>query len=340
MKVTIRDVAQACRVGITTVSRALNNQPGVSEATRARIQKKAGELGYRPNLSAQRLRMANSNVIAVIIKGPTNPFFTELLELIENRLRRDDYVVSIVRVLHDQDEVEAAAHAIAATKISGMILLGGWFAAGQEGWDKVTVPAVLCTMPSVIGVDRESYSSVAVDDEQAMNLIVDHLVELGHERIAFVGPEAGDESVGYIRLKHFISAMRARGFEPDPELILRGSNLDSPYSYEYGHLVTRSLIEERRDFTAVVGMTDATAVGAIRALADAGIRVPQDVAVTGFDGIDLTQYMSPRLTTITQPIEDIVEKTCESLIAQIDGGGHQHVILPGELRVAESTAGQ
>lgn len=343
MRVTIRDVARAAGVGVTTVSRALNNKEGVSATTAARVRHAAEKLGYRPNLSARLLRSARSEVVTVVLKGPANPFFTQILELIERRLREDGFVVSIVRVGHDEDELEAALRAASASRICGMIMLGGWHDAGASGWARVPVPAVLCTVPEIVGVDPGEYSSVSVDNAHAMRLVVNHLADLGHERIAFLGPAEGDESIGAIRMRHFAAAMLERGLEAHPSLMLRGASPASAYSYEYGARTTREFFGESPGgsragrVTAIVGMSDAIAVGAMRALADAGVRVPNDVCVTGFDGIDITAYTNPRLTTIRQPIEEIARETCALLLRKIDGGAEQHVILPGELVVAEST---
>ncbi len=337
MRITIRDVARASGVGVTTVSRALNNQPGVSATTAERVRAKAAELGYRPNLSARSLRSAHSDTVLVVIKGPANPFFTEALELIERRLRSDGYVVTIVRVQHDDDELEAALNAASAARTCGMILLGGWSDVDPDGWAKIPVPAVLCTVPEIFGVDRGEYSAVAVDDEHAMGLIVDHLVGLGHKRIAFIGPVEGEQSIGAVRMNHFIAALSRHGIEVDPALVLRGSSLESSYSHEYGARLAREFVAGGGDATTIVGMSDAIAIGAIRALADADVAVPDEMCVTGFDGIEMSRYTVPRLTTVRQPLERIVEETCDLLARLIDGGDNRQILVKGELIASEST---
>lgn len=337
MGVTIRDVAKAAGVSITTVSRALNDASGISATTQERILRHAESLGYRPNRSAQSLRRTTSNVIAVVIKGPANPFFTELLEPIERYLRSRGFIVSIIRVLHDDDELATSIEFAGSYKVSGMIMLGGWRGVGQEGWEQVPVPAVLCTVPEIYGASRETYSSVAVDDAQAMELVVDHLLGLGHERIAFLGPAAGDDSIGAIRMACFAQSMKRRGVEPDPRLLLRGTSPVSSYSFEYGQRVTSEFLASNVTATALVGMSDVIAIGALRALADAGVDVPGDMAVTGFDGVGMTAYTSPRLTTVVQPVAAIAEQTCEVLFECMRAPVHRHVLLPATLVEAEST---
>lgn len=335
--VTIRDVAVASRVSVTTVSRALNDQPDISEVTKSRVKKVAADLGYLPNQSARSLRQFRSNAIAVIVKGPNNPFFSELLNDVEARLRHEEYVVNLIRVAHDEDEVEAALHAVATTKVRGLLLLGGWFTAEQDKVARINVPKVLVTMPVMANVDPTMYSSVAVDDRAGIACIVDHLVSQGHTKVGFIGPEVEDSSIGYIRLQQFIEEMSRHGLEVDPGLIIRGTNLDSPYSFEYGYLVTSAFLERTRDFTALVGMTDAVALGGLRALADHGISVPGDVALTGFDGIEHTEYSTPRLTTISQPMAQLAEAACVQLMTQMAGDSIRHIVLPGTLVAREST---
>lgn len=339
MSVTIRDVARAAGVSITTVSRALNDAAGVSPVTQNHILRTASLLGYSPNRSAQSLRRTTSNMIGVVIKGPANPFFTELLEPIERCLREHGYVVSTIRVLHNDDEIGAYLDFAASYRVSGFIMLGGWRGAGAQGWERVDVPSVLCTVPEIVGADRASYSSVAVDDAQAIDLIVAHLLGLGHERIAFLGPAAGEDSIGTSRMEDFVRAMQARGIDPDPRLLLRGKSGTSSYSYEYGRQVTHDFLSSGASASAIVGMSDVIAVGALRALHDAGLKIPQDMAVTGFDGVGITQFLSPRLTTVAQPIQAIAEETCHVLFERMRGPIHRHVLLPATLIEAESTVG-
>ncbi|WP_461186297.1 LacI family DNA-binding transcriptional regulator [Trueperella pyogenes] len=339
MSVTIRDVAEAAGVSITTVSRALNAEAGVSPVTQERILEHAHALGYSPNRSAQSLRRAATNVVGLVIKGPANPFFTELMEPIERYLRCRGYVVSILRVLHDDDELAAAVEFATSYRVSGMIMLGGWRSVGQDNWMKIPVPAVLCTVPEIIGADRETYSSVAVDDAQAMELIVAHLLDCGHQRIAFIGPAKGDNSIGASRMAHFVESLHRHGYEQDRSLLLHGESTSS-YSYAYGERVTRQFLADGGDATALVCMSDVIAIGALRALADAGVRVPEEMAVTGFDGITLASYTSPRLTTVRQPIREIAERTCEVLFARMRTPVAHHLLIPATLVEAESTVGR
>lgn len=336
--VTITDIARACHVGVTTVSRALNNQPDVSAATRQRIRDMADQLGYRPNEHARNLRATNRSIIALIIKGPTNPFFLELQDRFDAAIRERGYYLSVVRVQHGGDEVAATRQAIASMHPAGLVLLGGWFSATVEEFSAVSAPAVLTTVPYAEHLPENSYSSVAIDDERGIREVVTHLHGLGHRRIAFLGSDTQDRSIGHLRERAFVGALERLGVRADPDLLMRGDTLYEPYSYEYGHRLAHRLLVDHPDVSAIVAMTDALALAALRAAADLGRGVPRDLSVTGFDGVEVSRFTTPRLTTIEQPADAIVARTCDVLFSLMDGGEHEHVLIPGRLLVSESSA--
>lgn len=336
--VTIQDIARACGVGVTTVSRALNDQPGVAAATKRRVQEMADALNYQPNEHARNLRANTRAIISLIVKGPTNPFFLELLDLFDAQIRARDYYVSVVRVQHAHNEVRAACSAQVSTHPAAMVFLGGWFDRSRADFRSVRVPSVLCTTPYAEHMPADEYSSVAIDDDRGIADVVAHLHALGHRRIAFIGSDTADRSVGHLRQKAFVSAAHALDIDVDPTLLRRGDLSEKPYSYESGYGLTHRLLIERPDVTAIVAMTDALALGAIRAATDLGRAVPEDVSVTGFDGMEVTRYTTPRLTTLVQPSETLVQATCDLLFSLMEGGENRHILVPGRLRVAESSA--
>lgn len=336
-KVTIRDIAKKCGVGVTTVSRALNDQPGVSDATKKRVLDAVERLNYSPNLHAKSLRAATSKTIVVVLKGPSNPFFLEILDLLEAQIRKRGFTTTIVRVEHDKDEVQAARQAMMTTPPAGLILLGGWIERPDDSPPRFKTPFVHCTVPKLDDLDADRYSSVAVDDTEGLEKIVQHLRGLGHERIAFLGSDVHDRSVGALRERAFRRAMAESGAQVDDDLIMRGDVLARPYSYEFGAHLMSELLDLDKPFTAAVAASDVIACGAIREAADRGLRVPDDISVTGFDGIELGRFMTPRLTTLVQPTEEIASATCDALWSGMDNGESQHILLPGELRVGESS---
>ncbi|MDY5588459.1 MAG: LacI family DNA-binding transcriptional regulator [Arcanobacterium sp.] len=337
--VTIRDIAQACGVGLATVSRALNNSEGVSPATRERIMAVAAALNYSPNPHARSLRTVASSSIVVLMKGPDNPFFLEFLRPLELAIRERGFTMTLVRVPHGEDEVQLAIRSCAVSKPEGVIFLGGWYRHDRHSLEDIPVPFVMTTISSMDDTARDLCSSVRVDDAAGMRLIADHLIDLGHRDFAVLGPDLADRSVGAQRLEALLAACERRGVHVDPELVLNGEVALSPYSLGYGYELAKRLISKNKHFTALVNVSDVIAIGAQRALIESGVDVPADVSVTGFDGIDLSRYTSPSITTVVQPVLEIVDKTCEILFGLIDGvGSPRHEVIAPMLRIGESTA--
>lgn len=342
-KVTIRDIAQRSGVSVTTVSRALNDQADISDQTRKRVLEAARALDYSPNIYAKSLRATTSKVIAVVQKGPLNPFFLEVLDSLEAEIRAIGYTMTLVRVQHGKDEVALALETLATTPVSGLVFLGGWFY-DVERLAQIDVPFVHCTVPMQQESEQPNlplqdlYSTVAVDEEIGMSLIVDHLYDLGHERIAFLGSDEDDCSVGMLRETAFRKALRARNLPVDERLIVHGTANSMPYSYDYGAQLMARLLDSSVEFSAVAALTDVMAIGAIRTASDAHLRVPHDVAIVGFDGIEQGGYTCPRLTTVLQPVAEIASNTVLALQDLMEGQESKQLLLPPTLLIRESSS--
>nr|WP_076389908.1 LacI family DNA-binding transcriptional regulator [Vaginimicrobium propionicum] len=336
---TIKDVAKVADVGVVTVSRALNGQPGVADATRQRIRQVADDLGYRPNRHARFLKLASNRSVALMMKGMDNPFFQQMLDTMETRARKRDYLLNVVKVPHWADEMEEAAQMVDEDAVVGVIFLGGNFSHDHKIFEDFRVPFVISTMSNLVGVPKDSYSSVAVDDLAESKRAVEYLIGLGHRKIALTGVGALDTSVGRLRTNGYRQALSEAGIALDPQLEC-GMELDgaSPYSYEYGYLITKKLLIERPDVTAVFAVADVMAIGALKAVQEAGLRVPEDFSIMGFDGIPVSHYVYPELTTMVQPAKKIAELTCDLLFDQISGELPRHELLAAELHVGGTTA--
>ena len=168
--------------------------------------------------------------------------------------------------------------------------------------------------------------------------MTEYLLELGHKRIAFLTEGAQAGSVGQLRLEGYKDALRHRGIEVDEKLICEVQRNEDPYSMQNGYNTTRQLLQSKAEFTALFAIADFLAVGACRALHEAGLRIPEDVSVAGFDGIPLGAFYVPQLTTISQPVERMARQTVRLLLDVIDGEAeHEHVIFPASLTIREST---
>jgi len=339
-ELTIKDVARICGVGVSTVSRAINNHPDINPETKQKVMETIREQGYIPNNSARNLKRTEARSIAVLVKGMTNPVFSSMIKVIEAEIKRKKYAMVLNHVNQNEDEADVALEVVKEKRVRGIIFLGGYFSHNDEKLEKLQVPFILSTVGRAPeNVNNMQYSFLSVDDEEESRKMVSHLIGMGHRRIAILCAEMEDKSIGYLRLLGYRKALREHGLAVDEKLVRRMKEEYEAYSYENGYEMMRELLQERQDFTAVFAISDIMAMGACRAIADAGKRVPEDIAVGGFDGIAAGDFFIPRITTIRQPVEDIALTTIKLLFGILEGNeGHQHQVFEGELLVRESTA--
>lgn len=338
--ITIKDIARMCGCGVSTVSRALNNHPDINEETRNNILRVVSEYNFVPNNSARNLKITDSKTIAVLIKGIANPFFMKMIKVMEQEIQRQKYSLIIQHVEFDQDEVDVAIELEKEKKLTGIIFLGGYFNHTKEKLDAITVPFVISTVNMTEGY-RGYYTSVAVDDVKESYRIVNYLCELGHKKILLISADPDDESIGKLRREGYENALRDNGIEIDNNLIIPMNCDADSYSMKAGYLTMQEALSRNIDFTAVFAISDAVAIGACRALVDAGKSIPKDVSVAGFDGIDNAKYYTPRITTIRQPFEDMAQASIKLLFKYIDGDESvneaQQRLFEGDLIIGEST---
>ncbi len=337
-EITIVEIAKRCGVGVSTVSRALNNHSDINPETKKRIMAVIKETGYIPNNSARNLKRTDAKCIAVLVKGITNPFFTPMIEIAETEAEERKYALVLRHVEAYEDEVDVALELEKEKRLRGIVFMGGSAKHSSQKMKQLNVPVVFATIGSDISekLSRSSYSTVTVDDALESRKMTEYLIGLGHKKIAILSEGSDKPSVVKLRLDGYIEALKANNIEVNENLI---RCVDKKiYSMENGYKTTKALIESGEEFTALYCISDVLAVGALRAFADAGIRVPQDVSVAGFDGQDIANYCIPRLTTLKQPLEDISRRTMKLIFDIIDGeSGHRHITFPGELIVGEST---
>lgn len=285
------------------------------------------------------LKIADAKAVAVLVKGITNPFFANMIKVIESECKGKRYSMELIHVEACEDEVAVAQKAVREKRLRGIIFLGGIFAHSDEKLKKLNVPFVFSTVGSTPeSIGRHLYSSISVDDRRESSRMVDYLISLGHTRIAIlVADAAAEQSVGKLRLKGYYDALGAHGIEPDESLVFPTDGSMGHFSIESGYITTKKLLEGGAEFTALYAISDTLAIGALRALHEAGYNVPRDVSIAGYDGIDMANYMVPSLTTMRQPVEAIAKETAEVLFDIIAGkAAHRHVTYEAELLVRES----
>lgn len=334
--VTIKDIARICGVGVSTVSRALNDHPDINPDTKQRILEAVAEYDFVPNNSARNLKITESDTIAVLVKGMSNPFFMRMISKMEEDIRKRKYSMELRHVDEKSDEVELAIELVKEKKLKGIIFLGGVSNHSVSKLERLGVPYVLSTV-SASDEDEGDYSSISVDDVSESRRMTEYLIRKGHRKIALIGAAKSDISIGHLRLEGYLEALKNNGIEVDESLIWHTKDGIDTYSMKNGYNIMKEKISEGCDFTAVYAISDTMAIGAIRALCEVGISVPGDVSVVGFDGIDIGKYFVPSLTTIRQPFEDMASQTAKLLFDAIDNGEvHRGITMPGELLERES----
>ncbi|MCM1146022.1 MAG: LacI family transcriptional regulator [Clostridium sp.] len=338
-EITIKDIAKQCGVGVSTVSRAINNHPDINPKTRRMIMDVIAQTGFIPNNSARNLKRTDAKCIAVLVKGIANPFFGSMIQIIEEETQKNKYALVLRHVEAYEDEVDVALALVKEQRLRGIIFLGGAFYHAEEKLEKLTVPFVFSTIGAKASetADGISYSNIAVDDRVESKKMTDYLLRLGHRRIAIITEGSEKPSVGQLRLEGYKDAFREHHLTIDDDLIWYVQEDIEHYSMENGYLTTRRMLESGAEVTAVYATADLLAVGACRAILEAGKRIPEDISVAGYDGISLGEYYNPKLTTMKQPAEDMAKKTIQLLLDVIDGKKeHQQIIFDAKLVERES----
>jgi LacI family repressor for deo operon, udp, cdd, tsx, nupC, and nupG len=334
--IRIDDVAALAGVSIATVSRAIANPDRVSAATRERVLEVVRRIGYTPNVAGRSLRAARSGMVLVVVPSLITPFFSELLLGIDQALSAQGYGL-LIGNLHDRAEKEARlVELVFAGQADGVILLDGRVPRGRDrSLTDASVPLVGVSIPAAEGVP-----AVLVRDREAAAAVARHLLGLGHRSFGYVSGPAAPAIGHYIeheRWTGFAGALAAAGIPADAVIRWPGTfHLAS--GIEAGH---RFLAATARP-TAVFCISDMMALGFMRVVQDAGVIVPRDVSVVGYDGIQFADLCTPVLTTVRQPREAMGRAAAELLVRLIQGepipAEERTLRLDAVLRPGASTA--
>lgn len=318
--VTVYDVARASGLSIASVSRALNGQPGVSRDTAARIARIADELGYQPNDVARSLVAKSTSTLALLLPDITNPFFPELVKGVQQTADENGNVLLLVDGAGEGDRLAQSMRVLRRKQVDGVIVVASAFA---DSFDEL-----FDALPTVF-LDRETLgggASVSVDHEAGAYKATRHLIDRGHRVIAHIsGPRT--LSVSAQRLAGWRRACEEAGLPAGDDLVADGEFLESG-----GHRAGRQLLDSGLGFTAVFAANDMSAIGFLALCAQRGIRVPNELSVIGFDGIQLARYTTPALTTVAQPILQLGRRAGQLLLDLVkDQTRKTHIVLPTSL---------
>ena len=343
--VTIRDVAKASGFSPSTVSIVLNNAPlarYIPLLTKTRIQKTAKSLGYHPNIFAKSLRSKRNHTVGVILFDITDPYCTPILRGIENTLYQASYLSILTDAHNERSRFERYLEMLLERRVEALIILANWLFLDINVLGDLEKPE----LPTVI-IGRElqsnSTSSVTVDDEGGGYAALAHLYALGHRKIAFVrGPKALSSSKN--RWRGVQRFMRDTGLKVDEHLVVDlPDQLNPNMGVDDAYRMTQELLKQRRPFTALMAYDDMTAFGAVRALSKAGIKVPGDCSVVGFDDVSPSALLVPSLTTVRQPLEAMGAAAVNIVVDTLNSAAENRKIsavhrkLSSEVVVREST---
>ena len=329
---TIKDLSAQTGYSVGTISRVLNNQPNVSQKARDTILRAANECGFQLNANAKQLKQQHSNSILVIAKGVHNELFGSLAEAIQTRIAQTKYSLIVDYMDEGENEVLRALKLCREKKPLGVLFLGGDRENFQADFDKITMPCVLVTCDAS-NLPFANLSSVTSDDVLAGRTAIEHLISQGHEKIAIIGGPRIYSSMTQERYRGCMAAFRNHGIDFDEELDYESVR----FSFDWGYQAAKRLLEKDRGYSAIFAMADVLAIGAIRALQDAGLRVPEDVSVVGLDGLAIGEYIVPRLTTISQNVEELADRSFRILLESIENHvSARYEIVPVSLVDRES----
>lgn len=322
----IRKVAALAGVSVATVSRTLKSPAQVSPETREKVLEAVEQAGYKPNLMAIQFRSQRTRNLVVLVPDIANTFFAQVIRGIQEAASAADYRVLLCNTLGNPETERQFAELVDARQADGVIQLRAFDPFARDDHPPLVN---ICEI-----VDEATWPTVSLDNRGAARTMTEHLLALGHRRIGLIqGPP--DSPLTRERFAGYREALGAAGIELDPALLQYGT-----YNCQSGHAAAASLLTNDERPTALFCENDEMAMGAIQSIRQAGLRVPQDVSVAGFDDISFAAFCDPPLTTIAQPAEAFGQQAVAMLLAQLDGRrlAEHHLILPFELVVRASTA--
>lgn len=333
---TIKDIAKLSGYSIGTVSRVINHYPDVSEEARMKIEQVIQQENFQPNSNAKQLKQQSSSAITIIVKGYENMFFEGILERVQAILRDSGEEVAVAFLDEYANEVQYALQLCTAKKPKGFIFLGGNLEFFKQDFARIDVPCVLLTNTAE-SLHLPNLSSYTTDDRLAGYQVIEYLIKAGHREIGIIGGSASKvgSQVGFRRMQGCLEAFQENHIPYNEETNYEPSR----FSMQGGYESTQRLLKKNPKITAVFAIGDTIAIGAMRAIRDMGLRVPEDISVIGYDGIEYSRYCVPRLATVHQDTDALARKGVEDLLLRLNYSHPvTHEDVPFQLVEGESVA--
>lgn len=323
----IKDIAAIANVGVSTVSRVLNNHTDVNDETRKRILEIIKENNYIPNNSARILKQSNTKNIGILVKGVFNPFFSEILKLVSVGIENAGYTM-ILQQHNNENDIGTLLGFIKEKRLQGIICLGGNFLDfTDDDLEEVNIPIVLLSVDSVTRKNLKRCSSISINNKQAGYMATEYLIKNGHKHIGLMLGEKADLGISKERYEGYKKALEDYAIGIGDQYIIYGE-----YEYEDAYKESKKMLEENPEITAIFAISDIMAVGAAKASFDLGRKVGKDISIMGFDGMDMAKYYEPSITTIKQPKNEMSRLSVEILLKLLERKiENAHIFLDVEL---------
>lgn len=330
----IKDIARLAGVGVSTVSRVINDHPDVKDETREKILKIIKESNYIPNNSARIIKKNNTNNIGVLVKGVFNPFFAEMINIIGNRINEAGYTMILQQNDYaTEDDVDNLIAFVKEKRLQGIICLGGNFLnINDESFQFLDIPVVLTSVNTLSKESKSKFSSIGIDNVLAAKASIQYLIDKGHRNIGILLGEKNDVGISGLRLEGYKKALEENNIPYSEENVFIGD-----YDYSGAYRVTKEIINNRKDITAIFSISDIMAVGAAKSVIDQGLQVGEDISIMGFDGMDISKYYNPGITTVKQPKKNMANNSIDLLLALLaKKEEHKHIIFETKIIERES----
>ncbi|CUP98909.1 LacI family DNA-binding transcriptional regulator [Clostridium baratii] len=332
----ITDIAKIAGVGVGTVSRVINNHPDVSEKTRAKVKKVIKEHNYVPNNSARLLKMNNTKNICVFVRGIYNPFFSEIIDYIRKEISKAGYFMILQQedYKNEIDEIRSMVAIAKENKLKGMISLGAQlYDIENELFKDIDIPIVFTSANRLNGKNAEKFSTISIENTYSAYMGVEHLISKGHKKIAILLGNENDKGIGNARFEGYLKALSDNDIKLNDEYVIYGE-----FNYKDAYDSTSKLLKKDKNITAIFAISDIMAVGAAKAITDNNLKIGEDIALLGFDGMEVTKYYSPSISTIEQPKELLAKESINLLLDLINGKSqNKHIVIDTNLIERESS---
>ncbi|MDF2672916.1 MAG: LacI family transcriptional regulator [Clostridiales bacterium] len=292
--ISLKDVAKYAGVGLGTASRVLNNHPSVNSDTKQLVLNAMKELNYEPNAIARSLKIKSTSTIGVIVPDITSAFFPEVVRGIEDSANVYQYNIILCNTDLNHEKEKEALGMLSEKKVDGILFISN--TVSEDTADKFTQMDIPVVLIATADGDKNNFPSITIDNQKAAYDAVDYLCKLGHRNICMISGKADDPNAGIPRVLGYKEALKDNNIAVDNNMIYEGD-----YNYISGYVNMLKILELDRIPTAVFVASDIMAIGASKAILEKGLRIPEDISIMGFDGVEAAEFFYPSISTIVQP---------------------------------------